>query len=53
MAGHKNSTLAEAVCQIIEDYEKAKRRFLDRIRHAPNRYTRGTISWSREELHER
>ena len=48
--------MAEAIRQMIDrnsDSEKAKRRFLDRIRHAPNRYTRGTISWSREELHER
>jgi hypothetical protein len=32
--------------------EKAKRRFLDRIRRAPDRHARGVIRWSREELHE-
>jgi hypothetical protein len=33
--------------------ERAKRRFLDRIRNAPDRGTRGQIAWSRDELHER
>jgi hypothetical protein len=33
--------------------EKAKSRFLKRIRNAPDRGTKGVISWSRGELHER
>ncbi|MGA3016824.1 MAG: ribbon-helix-helix protein, CopG family [Bryobacteraceae bacterium] len=48
--------MAEAIRQMIDrnsDSEKAKRRFLDRIRRAPDRHTRGVIRWSREELHER
>jgi hypothetical protein len=32
---------------------KANRRFLDRIRSAPARGTRGRVAWTREELHER
>jgi hypothetical protein len=32
---------------------QSKRRFLDRIRKAPDRGTRGVIRWTRDELHER
>lgn len=32
---------------------KAKSRFLKRIRNAPDRGTRGTITWTRDELYER
>jgi len=32
---------------------RAKRRFLERIRDAPDRGTRGVIRWTRDELHER
>jgi hypothetical protein len=56
MADCKNVTLAEAIRQMMDrdpDFEKAKRRFLDRIRSAPDRHIRGVIHWSREELHER
>ena len=56
MANRKNSTLAEANRQMADrdsDSEKAKRRFLDRIRRAPDRHTRCVIRWSREELHKR
>ena len=31
----------------------ARRRFLARIRNAPDRGTGGTIRWTRDELHER
>jgi hypothetical protein len=31
----------------------AKRRFLDRIRNAPDRGTYGKVSWARDELHDR
>jgi len=50
------SLMAEAIREIMNrdaDSVKAKRRFLDRIEHAPDRGTRGAIRWSREELHER
>jgi hypothetical protein len=33
--------------------EKAKRRFLERIRNTPDRGTQGKIQWTRDELHER
>jgi hypothetical protein len=36
-----------------EEKAKARRRFLERIRKAPDRKTGGTIGWTRDELHER
>jgi hypothetical protein len=33
--------------------QKAKRRFLERIRNAPDRGTKDKIQWTRDELHER
>jgi metal-responsive CopG/Arc/MetJ family transcriptional regulator len=33
--------------------QRAKRRFLERIQNAPDRGTKGKISWTRDELHER
>lgn len=33
--------------------EGAKPRFLNRIKNAPDRGTKGRIRWSREELHKR
>ena len=50
------SLMAEAIREVMDrdaDSVKAKRRFLDRIEHAPDRGTGGVIRWSREELHER
>jgi hypothetical protein len=50
------SLMAEAITAFMDqdvDSEKAKRRFLDRIRNAPDRGTGGVIRCSREELHER
>ena len=32
---------------------KAKERFLNRVRSAPDLGTRGVIRWSRDEMHER
>jgi hypothetical protein len=32
---------------------QAKRRFLERVRNAPDRGTRGKVTWTRDELHER
>jgi hypothetical protein len=48
--------MAEAISKMMEqDAESAKadRRFLKRIRNAPDRGTGATISWTREELYER
>ena len=50
------SLMAEAIREVMDrdaDSVKAKRRFLDRIEHAPDRGTGGAIRWSREDLHER
>jgi hypothetical protein len=48
--------MTDAIRALLEEEEhgsKAKRRFLERIRNAPDRGTRGKIGWRREELHER
>jgi hypothetical protein len=48
--------MAAAVRKMIdEDGEaaKAKRRFFDRIKRAPDRGTQGVVRWTREELYER
>ncbi len=50
------SLMVEAMRNMIDeqgDSAKAKRRFLERVRKAPNRGTGRAIGWSREELHER
>jgi Arc/MetJ-type ribon-helix-helix transcriptional regulator len=50
------SVMAEAIRALIERDEQTatmNRRFLERIRTAPDRGTGGAIRWSREELHER
>lgn len=50
------SLMSHAIQKMMaEDREtaKAKSRFLQRIRSAPDRGTRGVIRWTREELHER
>ena len=50
------SLMAEAIRNILEkdgETARAKRRFLDRIRNAPDRGTGGQIDWRREDLHER
>ena len=50
------SLMTEAIQNLIERDQQnaqAKRRFLERIRNAPDRGTQGKISWTREELHER
>jgi len=51
-----SSLMAKAVEKLMEqDDEKAarKRRFLERIRNAPDLGTGGKITWTRDELHER
>jgi len=48
--------MTDAIRALLEQEErdsKAKRRFLDRIRNAPDRGTKGKVRWSRDELHER
>jgi hypothetical protein len=48
--------MTQAIRTFIEQDQQtatSKRRFIDRIRNAPNRGTKGKIRWTREELHER
>jgi len=47
--------MADAIRQMTDGSgaTTAKRRFLERIRTAPDCGTRGRISWTRDELHER
>ena len=58
-AAHNKSTaqfVTDAIRALLEQEErnsKAKRRFLDRIRNAPDRGTHGRIRWIRDELHRR
>jgi len=51
------SVMAEAISKLMEQdddkAEAAKRRFLERIRNAPDRGLHGRITWTRDELHER
>ena len=50
------SVMAEAIERMIEadaQSERSKRRFLERIRNAPDRGTGGNITWTRDEIHER
>jgi hypothetical protein len=50
------SLMAVAMRTLMDQDEqkaKARRRFLERIRKAPDRKTGGTIGWTRGELHER
>jgi hypothetical protein len=51
-----SSLMTVAIRQMIEQDAqtgKAKRRFLERVRNAPDRGTNGVIAWTRDELHER
>lgn len=50
------SLMTEAIRDMLDREDrnaKAKRRFLERIRNAPDRGTGGVIRWTRDELHER
>ncbi len=51
------SIMTEAIQALLEESEqereKAKRRFLERIRNAPDWGTGGVITWARDEIHER
>jgi metal-responsive CopG/Arc/MetJ family transcriptional regulator len=51
-----SSLMTLAISEMLEQEsqtQKAKRRFLERIRNAPDRGTQGKIHWTRDELHER
>jgi len=58
-AAHNKSMtqlMTDAIRVLLEQEQtdsKAKRRFLDRIRNAPDRGTRGKIRWTRDQIHER
>jgi len=50
------SVMTEAIQTLLDNEErteKAKRRFLERIRNAPDLGTRGVITWTGDEIHER
>jgi hypothetical protein len=50
------SLMAEAIRRMMDQdgqREKTNQRFLERIRNAPDRGTKGVISWRRDELYER
>jgi predicted transcriptional regulator len=51
-----SSLMTAAIRQMIDQDAQsraAKRRFLERIRNAPDRGTGDVIRWTRDELHER
>jgi len=51
-----SSLLAEEIRKLVtkdEEYEKAKRRFLARLKNPPGLGTGGKITWTRDELYER
>jgi hypothetical protein len=50
------SVMAKAIRKLMESDQQtseAKRRFLERIRNAPDLGTHGRAVWTRDELHER
>ena len=58
-ASHNESMtrlMADAIRKMLNGEagaDRAARRFLERIREAPDRGTKGKIRWTRDELHER
>ena len=59
-AATRNQSMTSLAAQAIRDLMErdqptaaAKRRFLARIRNAPDRETGGAIGWTRDALHER
>jgi hypothetical protein len=51
-----SSLMTEAIRSLIDQEHqttRASQRFLERIRNAPDRGTKGRIRWTRDELHER
>jgi hypothetical protein len=50
------SLMAEAIGKLMDERnekEKAKARFLERIRNPPDLGTHGVATWTREDMHER
>ena len=50
------SLMAQAIRNLMErdaQTARAKKRFLDRVRNAPDLGTGGVIRWSRDEIHDR
>lgn len=50
------SLMGQAIQNLMDQDRQtanAKKRFLERIRNAPDRGTGGAIRWTRDELHER
>ena len=48
--------MTEAISKMMDEdgeYERAKKRFMDRIYSAPDAARQGKVSWTRDELHER
>lgn len=59
-AAQRNQSMSSLMSLAIHDMlerdaqtHRAKRRFLERIRNAPDRGTKGKFHWTRDELHER
>ena len=59
-AARRNQSMTSLMAQAIRDLmerdqqtAEPKRRFLGRIRNAPDRGTGGAIGWTRDELHKR
>ncbi len=59
-AAERNLSMTRLAADAIRDMmdknaaaARATSRFLERIRNAPDRGTRGSVEWTREELHER
>jgi metal-responsive CopG/Arc/MetJ family transcriptional regulator len=51
-----SSVMTDAIQNLLAQDDQrtnAKRRFLERIKNAPDRGTGGKITWTRDELHER
>jgi predicted transcriptional regulator len=51
-----SAMMTEAIRNLVESEQqasRAKHRFLERLRHVPDRGTKGVITWTREGLHER
>jgi metal-responsive CopG/Arc/MetJ family transcriptional regulator len=59
-AAERNQSMSSLMTSAIRDMieqnaqtQRAKRRFLERIKNAPDRGTKGKFQWTRDELHER
>lgn len=59
-AAEKDKSMTALMTELIEQAmdsesarERARRRFMDRIRNAPALGTNGRITWTRDELYER